>query len=104
MRKIVENYSDNDYWYRKYDDGLIEQGGKVMQAIGTDGTYIYTFPRAFTSTPIYMNITVIAPRSSDSYGHEFTIKKDYLLSTEVTIFNDCYGTNVQGFYWEAIGY
>ena len=50
MIKIIENYSDNNYWYRKYDDGLIEQGGKVMQTIGTDGTYIYTFPRAFTST------------------------------------------------------
>ena len=105
MRKIVENYSDSDYWYRKYDDGLIEQGGKLLKTWSTDETYAFTFPRPFSSTPLYMLTTVINPRSGgDSYGNEFGVKTSTLSSTGVTILNDEYNTGKKGFYWEAAGY
>ena len=104
MIKIVENYTGPDSWYRKYSNGWIEQGGYVAKTFSTDSAYAYTFPIPFVSEPITFRTTVYAPRSSDSSGNGLTIKSSAISNTGVTFINDGYGTNKQGFYWEASGF
>ncbi len=104
MIKIIENYSDANRWYRKYSNGWIEQGGNETRTFSSAETWDFTFPVAFTSTPLYISATCIAPRSSDSYGSEIGVKSGTLSSTGVTFINDGYGTNKIGYVWEAKGY
>lgn len=104
MRKIVENYRDSNYWYQKYDDGFIIQGGKVARTFSTDATWNFTFPRPFTAAPLSITATYIAPRSSDSGGNEVGVKLNTVTATGLTFINDEYGANKQGYVWEARGY
>ena len=104
MIKIVENYSDANTWYRKYNNGFIEQGGKVTRTFNTDSTWNFTFPRSFTEAPLSVSATYIAPRSSDSSGGQVGINKDTVTATGLTFIQDGYGTNKTGFIWEAKGF
>lgn len=104
MRKIVENYRSTNYWYVKYDDGFIIQGGKEMRTVGTDSTWNITFPTPFTAAPVHISATFIAPRSSDSGGNEVGILLNSVTATGLTFINDGYGANKQGYMWEARGY
>ena len=104
MIKLVENYSDANYWYRKYSNGWIEQGGTVSKTFSTDETWVFTFPRAFTAAPLSVLGTFIAPRKSDSAGGDIGIKTNSATSTGVTFLNDNYGANKIGVYWEAKGF
>ncbi len=103
MNKIVENYSSATSWYRKYDDGWLEQGGYIATTIATSGSYALTFPIPFTNSPLLIRTTMYAPRSSDSSGNALTLKTGTVSATGVTFMNDGYNTNKQGFYWEACG-
>ena len=104
MIKLVENYSSDTLWYRKYSDGFIEQGGKVFQDFVTDSTWNFTFPIPFTSAPLFIAATFIAPRSRDSDGSEVGIKKDTVTATGLTFIQDGYNYNKTGYIWEAKGY
>lgn len=104
MIKIVENYNNGTYWYKKYSNGLLEQGGYIATTITTGGSYNLTFPTTFTTSPLCFRTTMYAPRSSDSQGNALTVKNGTMTSTGVTLMNDGYNTNKQGFYWEAMGY
>lgn len=104
MIKLVENYNSDTFWYRKYSDGFIEQGGKVTRTFSTDSTWDFTFPFPFTSAPLLITATFIAPRSSDSSGSEVGIKKDTVSATGVTFIQDGYAANKTGYMWEAKGY
>lgn len=104
MNKVIENYSDANNWYRVYDDGWIEQGGKISTSVISRGSVALTFPRAFTSAPVSIDTTIIAPRTGDGSGYEFTITA--LTSTGVSLLFDttsAYG-RITGFYWTAKGY
>ena len=103
MKKIIENYSDSTTWFRKYDDGWIEQGGFVSTTIATSGSYSLTFHRAFTNAPLIIRTTMFAPRSGESSGNALTVKNGTLTNSGVTLANDGYNSNKQGFYWEACG-
>ncbi len=103
MNKIIENYTDSTTWFRKYDDGWIEQGGFVLTTMSTSGSYSLTFPKTFVNNPLIVRTTMYAPRSSDSSGSALTVKTGTLTNSGVTFVNDGYGTNKQGFYWEACG-
>lgn len=104
MIKLIENYSSATSWYRKYSDGFIEQGGVVSKTFSTDEQWTFTFPVAFTSAPLSISATFMAPRTSDSYGYEVGIKKGTVTATGVTFIGDSYGTNKTGYMWEAKGY
>lgn len=104
MRKIVSNYTNSDSWYRIWDDGFIEQGGKVTVSISTSSSYNFTFPIPFTSAPINIDTTTTASGSSNSQGNELTIKIETLTATGVQFVNEGYGTNKTGFVWIARGY
>ncbi len=104
MIKIVENYSSANYWYRKYSNGWIEQGGKEAKTFSTDETWEFIFPKQFASPPVFISATFIAPRKSDSSGGEVGIKKETVTATGLTFLNDTYYNNKTGFMWEAKGY
>ena len=104
MIKIIENYDSNGYWYKRYSNGLLEQGGYIATTISTNSSYNLTFPTSFTSPPLCFRTTMYAPRSSDSSGSALTVKNGTMTNADVTLMNDGYGTNKQGFYWEAMGY
>lgn len=104
MKKVVENYRDANYWYIKYDDGFIIQGGRIAQTFNTDSTWNLTFPKAFTAAPLSVIATFIAPRSSDSSGNEVGVKTNSVTATGLTFINDGYGSNKTGYMWEARGY
>lgn len=105
MYKIVENYSGVNYWYKRYDNGWIEQGGYVATTLSASSSaYVLTFPRPFASVPLSITTTVYAPRSSDSSGNALIVKNGTLSATGVTFMNDGAATNKQGFYWEAKGF
>ena len=106
MRKIVENYREPGYWYRKYDDGFIEQGGTVITSIAASGRYTFTFPRPFTNTPICIRTSIYGATASASSGHALAVStaSSYApTATTVNLYND--GSNARpGFCWEACGY
>ena len=104
MNKIIENFSSDTFWYRKYSDGFMEQGGKVSRTFSADTTWSHTFPIPFTSAPLSITATFIAPRSADASGTEAGMINGTLTATGVTLCNDSYGTNKTGYYWEAKGY
>lgn len=104
MIKIIENYNSNGYWYKKYSNGIIEQGGYIATTIATSGSYNLTFPTEFSNAPLCFRTTVYAPRSGDSSGNALTVKNGTMTTTGVTLLNDGYNTNKLGFYWEAMGY
>lgn len=104
MIKIIENYSDGNTWYRKYSNGWIEQGGKVMHTFATDETTTLTFPRPFTAAPLSISTVFIAPRVSDGYGAELGVKSGTVSATSVNLICDNYGTNRIGYEWEAKGF
>ena len=105
MIKVIDNYSGDHYWFRRYSDGLIEQGGIVYQtSFESDSTYIHIFPVSFQSAPLSVIITFISPRVSESSGDEVGLKYGEITSSKVTLLNDGKGTNKIGYCWEAKGY
>ena len=106
MRKIVENYRDNNYWYRKYDDGWIEQGGTIITSISASSGYWLVFPRPFINPPVSIRATVFNQTKADSYGQALLLNTNSsytMTNTQARIFNDGQGAR-PGFNWEACGY
>lgn len=104
MITVVENYTSPTSWYRKWSNGLIEQGGVIMRSWGTDSSYVLTFPKAFEHYPLTIKVTFIAVPNADSDGGEPGVKNGTLSNTGVTVLCDNYGTNKTGIYWEAKGF
>lgn len=106
MRKIVENYRGTDSWYRKYDDGWIEQGGTVITSIAANSGYWLVFPKPFVNAPLSVRTTAYNQIISNYYGQAFVVNSGstYPVSnTQVRIWNDG-GDTKTGFNWEACGY
>lgn len=105
IRKVIDNYSGDNYWFRRYSDGFIEQGGIVYQSsFDTNIPYTHMFPVSFQSPPLSVIITFISPRNSDSSGDEVGLKHGEITNSKVTLLNDGKGTNKIGYCWEARGY
>lgn len=47
--------SNGNTWYRKYSDGWVEQGGIVIQSVGTTTTVTLPIPMSSTTYNIYTN-------------------------------------------------
>lgn len=103
MNRIVENYTGAQEWKRVYDDGWIEQGGKIETSFGSRGSYTFTFPVPFTATPLSFDTTVIYPKYGDQLGFELCVTN--LTATSVTVMYDYPSNagNIKGFYWRAKG-
>ena len=103
MSTITANATLNTEWYRKYSDGWIEQGGCVKTSFSSRGSVSFTFPVAFTSTPVSIDTTPIFPKTGDQLGFELCVTS--LTATGATVMYDFTtgSGNIQGFYWRVKG-
>jgi hypothetical protein len=84
--------AENNYtWYRKYADGWVEQGGKIV----TDST---TFPIAFSQEP---TITLAAGGRTSSQGGMYNISLTSLSASSFTV--SAYTEGINKAYWQASG-
>lgn len=54
-KNVVESYNSDSYWYRKYSDEWIEQGGYYTGTASYGVSTTITFPIAFKNTPKYVH-------------------------------------------------
>lgn len=104
MNKIVGNHTDRNSWIRVYDDGWMEQGGKVAASFSSRGSVSFEFPKAFTSTPLSIDTTVICPYESDNNGFELLITSISATGCTLLFDNTTGYSKIKGFYWRAKGY
>lgn len=104
---LEEFYTDTTtkYWYKKYSDGWIEQGGYVdLQSIAAYGSVAVTFPtgRVFVSVPIYLECQPCNTSTGGGDGGIYGVRD---ISNAGFTFTRGTGTNYShlGFYWTAKG-
>ena len=103
MSKIVANSLTNSNWYKRYDDGWIEQGGEIDVTFSSRGTYSFTFPTPFTEAPLNFNTTVHLAKTGDQLGFELCVTS--LTATGATLLYD-YTTgssSIKKVFWTAKG-
>lgn len=103
MSKVISNSLNGKDWFRKYDDGWIEQGGEIDVNFSNRGTYTFTFPVPFTQTPISFNTTVELAKTGDQLGFELCLTN--LTATGATLLYD-YTTGsgkIKKVFWTAKG-
>ena len=103
MSKIIANSTASPNWYRKYDDGWIEQGGEIDVTFANKGTYSFTFPVAFTAVPLSIDTTVHLAKNGNQLGFELCITG--LTATGATLLYD-YTTGssiIKKVFWTAKG-
>lgn len=105
MKYVVETGGDSTKWYRKWNDGFIEQWGNIifLQSAGSYTNQTTTLPIAFSSTTYY--ITLIATNSNNQQSHTCGIlvknKNSFNWSSSYWWARDAY---VSSFNWYACGY
>ena len=107
MKYVIESGSNenNTQWYRKWNDGFIEQWGNIIfsQSAGSYTNQTTTLPIAFSSTAYY--ITLIATNSNNQQSHTCGIlvknKNSFNWSSSYWWARDAY---VSSFNWYACGY
>ena len=94
---VIETYTNGSFWYRLYDDGWCEQGGKIIGSNETDVTFL----QEFKDTNYSLNIQQISLGStSASY---FGAMKAYALTTEGFHYKSGQSENPD-VSWTACGY
>ena len=102
MKYVVETGGDSTQWYRKWNDGFIEQWGNIIfsQSAGSYTNQTTTLPIAFSSTAYY--ITLIATNSNNQQSHTCGILvNSFNWSSSFWWARDAY---VSSFNWYACGY
>lgn len=104
---LEEFYVDptNKYWYKKYSDGWIEQGGYVdKQSVNAYNAVSVTFPSGyeFVNAPIYIECQ---PHATGTAGGDSGLYGVRDVSNTGFTFNRGSGTNYSnyGLYWTAKG-
>lgn len=54
-KNVIDSYNSDAYWYRRYSDGWIEQGGYYAGTASYGVSTTITFPIAFKNTPKYVH-------------------------------------------------
>lgn len=93
------------YWYKKYSDGWIEQGGYVSpQTISAYGSVTVTFPtgKEFTNAPVYVECQ---PYADTDYGGDMGLYGVRDITSTGFTFTRGSASNYSnvGFYWVAKG-
>lgn len=97
--------SENNYWYKKYSDGWIEQGGYITpRTISGYGSVSITFPtgKEFVNAPIFINCQAYAEGTGMGDIGLYGVRG---VSNTGFTYTRGYGTsyNNAGFYWIAKG-
>lgn len=103
MSKIIANSTTTSNWYRRYDNGWLEQGGEIDVTFANKGSYSFTFPIPFTSTPLNINTTVHLSKDGNQYGFELCLTS--LSATGATLLYDANAgsTKIKKVFWSAKG-
>lgn len=110
---IVEQWADNNNWYRVYKSGWCEQGGYVYNNGDTSGViYSITLMKAYRDPYYFINMWAGVGNSGWQYsggvgygtgGNNVNIRPNYNTNSSFTYYN---ATGVSGtpIWWEAKGY
>lgn len=97
---IVETYKNGTEWYRKYSDGVIEQGGYNTDII-FNSTIQASFITPYTTNTAKVFLTPVFSASPTQGQGGFTI---HSVSTDSFVVHmDSYVGQTAGYYWEATG-
>ena len=122
---IVDSYINTGYdsttgitggWYRKYSDGRIEQGGYISGGLSQNSEKECSFVTPFTTSNVNVFLTLNFTSGASISGIHGGLAVSSLVTSTVTsgnetitvtsgfvVHNDTYGSNTDGFYWEATG-
>lgn len=99
---IVETYKNGSQWYRKYSDGVIEQGG-AFSGLSINNEFTFNFVTPFTNPgTVMLHLTNIFAQKPSS-GYRGGLSVSAITATNFTVFCDGYATNSDTGYWEARG-
>lgn len=103
MSKIVANSLTNSNWYKRYDDGWVEQGGEIEVSFSSRGTCSFTFPAPFSEPPLSFNTTVHLAKTGDQLGFELCVTD--ITATGATLLYDytTASSNIKKVFWTAKG-
>lgn len=98
---IIETYKNGTEWYRKYSDGVIEQGG-FIDNLERNSDVTNNFVTAFTDpNTVSLHLTTIVTGSYSNYRGGNAAST--ITTTTFTVNVDAYVENTNGAYWEARG-
>ena len=98
---IIETYRDGTQWYRKYSDGVIEQGG-YLTGLELNKEKSFDFVTPFTdATSVNVHLTNIFTGTNTNYRGGLAISS--VSTINFVVYSDGFVTNATTGYWEARG-
>lgn len=99
---VTRSYYDSTTgsWYRKYSDGVIEQGGHGTNHV-KDGTWTVNFVLPYTTTNIDIHITPVFTDKPSSVQGGMAVAA--VATDTFNIHGDTNIDKTEGYYWEARG-
>lgn len=109
---VVENYhvhnpSGNlyDYWYYKYSDGFIMQGGsETWSSQQVHATKTINLPKAYSNNFCGALGTFIATGNTSTYGATMTVQSVSLTQLQFNMYASGNSYYTTGYYWMSWGY
>ena len=103
MKYVIDANSDGNRWYRKWNDGFIEQGGNNIINLNNANDGTITFLTPFNTTSYIPQITIYNSDGSWVYGW---IKWDSRTKNNFIYFTagSRAGDTSNGAFWYAYGY
>ncbi|MBR0238053.1 MAG: hypothetical protein IJQ39_08185 [Thermoguttaceae bacterium] len=102
---IIETYynSTTKEWFRKYSDGVIEQGGYRTDLPSSRGEVAFNFIESYQSTNANVRITPVFDATPSETTRNGGIAVKTVTASGCTIYHDLPTTLTVGYYWEARG-
>lgn len=104
---IVETYRNGAEWYRKYSDGVIEQGGYINNLdsnnkLKQNSEMEWDFVIPFTNpSSVCMHLTNIFTGTYSNYRGGLTVAG--ITTDKFRVYSDGFVNNADTAYWEARG-
>jgi len=93
---IVDSWTDNYNWYKKYRNGYIIQGGKAVN--NPNGSANLTYNIAFASDQYTIMLSAI---DDTTYANYYNLAANNRTTTGCSVYNAGHGV---GYMWVAMGY
>ena len=100
---IVETYRNGTEWYRKYSDGVIEQGG-VITGLTLNSESSYNFVTTFSNAnTVSLHLTNIFTDNTSEANYRGGLSVSAITTSGFTVFADGFTRYAPNAYWEARG-
>lgn len=98
---VIETYKSGTEWYRKFSDGVIEQGGWCNN-LAIDSTITNNFVTPYTDADsVSIHLTFISTATYSNVRGGLNVSSN--TTTTFSIHCDTYINNNGGYYWTARG-